>query len=452
MDHQFHPLQASGTGHTGEPFPAGPDMPEGQLTALAMPLTSPEYIVHQRVQREAYGSVDPYATTQPRLSTYFIVEALHRLSPQPFPEECTQRPRRMHHRASRRMLRPTPKHGHGLCTVSPELTFTPFPPVWSSAQQRAAVLRDPASLAHQPGAREHALGSEGLASGTEGGIGQIHQPQNSVPQTSSIPEGLEVYNAHTSEGGDHAGQEAGTAATAATEVAEDAEDVPRRRGEVAEIVEAAITADRERTSEEDRQLRADARLIREAQSAAYKAELMVLSTRLKEAEAELSTLRPQLTAAPQSHAGDAGVEVLVATVDCHSLWVVPDGVPAGTPVVAHLPYAYHEEGLMQAALRALSIIRLDPESIAAAHGCFPQLRPLTAPQVPTYVLLKMDKSVADAALSAAASQGRARVTVDWRLLPYYVSVADAFPETVSAAYHFPGLQAWAQKPAWHLGS
>eukprot|EP00854_Cymbomonas_tetramitiformis_P026299 gene26299-32240_t len=138
MDHQFHPLQASGTGHTGEPFPAGPDMPEGQLTALAMPLTSPEYIVHQRVQREAYGSVDP--------------------------------------------------------------------------------------------------------------------------------------------------------------------------GEVAEIVEAAITADRERTSEEDRQLRADARLIREAQSAAYKAELMVLSTRLKEAEAELSTLRPQLTAAPQSHAGDAGVE------------------------------------------------------------------------------------------------------------------------------------------------
>ncbi|KAK3285274.1 hypothetical protein CYMTET_7109 [Cymbomonas tetramitiformis] len=35
-------------------------------------------------------------------------------------------------------------------------------------------------------------------------------------------------------------------------VAEDAEDVQRRRGEVAEIVEAAIAADRERTSEEDR--------------------------------------------------------------------------------------------------------------------------------------------------------------------------------------------------------
>ncbi|KAK3269616.1 hypothetical protein CYMTET_21949 [Cymbomonas tetramitiformis] len=143
-------------------------------------------------------------------------------------------------------------------------------------------------------------------------------------------------------------------------------------GEAAEIVEAAITADRERTSEEDRQLRADARLVREAQSAAYRAELMVLSSRLKEAEAELSTLRPQINAAPQSHAGDAGVEVgsgsasvaaladpagapggqrtgqgvqwrgatvLVVTVNGHSLWVVPDGVPAGTPVVAHLPYA-----------------------------------------------------------------------------------------------------------------
>ncbi|KAK3282886.1 hypothetical protein CYMTET_9398 [Cymbomonas tetramitiformis] len=44
------------------------------------------------------------------------------------------------------------------------------------------------------------------------------------------------------------------------------------RGEVAEIVEAAITANRERTSEEDRQLRADARLVREARSDAYKAE------------------------------------------------------------------------------------------------------------------------------------------------------------------------------------
>ncbi|KAK3286749.1 hypothetical protein CYMTET_5714 [Cymbomonas tetramitiformis] len=90
-------------------------------------------------------------------------------------------------------------------------------------------------------------------------------------------------------------------------MAEDAEDVQRRRGEVAEIVEAAIAADRERMSEEDRQLHADARLVREAQAAAYKAELMVLSGRLKEAETELSILRPQLTAAPQSHAGDARI-------------------------------------------------------------------------------------------------------------------------------------------------
>ncbi|KAK3267966.1 hypothetical protein CYMTET_23506 [Cymbomonas tetramitiformis] len=224
---------------------------------------------------------------------------------------------------------------------STEFTLTPFPSVWSNEQQRVAMLRDPTSLAHQPGA-------------------------------------------------------------------EDAEDVQRRRGEVAEIVEAAIAADRERMSEEDRQLHADARLVREAQAAAYKAELMVL----------------------------------VATVEGHSLWVVPDVAPAGTPVVAHLPYAYQDEGRMQAALRALTIIGLDPESLAAAHGCFPQLRPLTSPQVPTYVLL-MNKGVVDTALRAAASQGRALVTVDWRMVPY-VSVADAFPESVSAAYHFPGLQAWAE--------
>ncbi|KAK3285266.1 hypothetical protein CYMTET_7119 [Cymbomonas tetramitiformis] len=254
---------------------------------------------------------------------------------------------------------------------STEFTLTPFPSVWSNEQQRVAMLRDPTSLAHQPGAGEHALGSDSLAAGTGGGLDSFQPHQPSVPQTSDITEGLEVHHAHSSEGGDHAGQGAGTSAAppaAATEgtpaaqeeggesdcsttsstrtqsarrrqgrrklhagrraegallrsepsvvyggalagraVAEDAEDVQRRRGEVAEIVEAAIAADRERMSEEDRQLHADARLVREAQAAAYKAELMVLSGRLKEAETELSILRPQLTAAPQSHAGDARI-------------------------------------------------------------------------------------------------------------------------------------------------
>ncbi|KAK3277236.1 hypothetical protein CYMTET_14751 [Cymbomonas tetramitiformis] len=87
----------------------------------------------------------------------------------------------------------------------------------SSSGLRCCEMRDPASLAHQPGAREHALGSEGLAAGTQGagmgggGLGPI-QPQNLVPPTSGIAEGLEVYHAHTPEGGDRAGQEAGTTA------------------------------------------------------------------------------------------------------------------------------------------------------------------------------------------------------------------------------------------------